>query len=83
MYTWLTPGGTRRLKTRRLTAAYRIGQHKNVIAVRLICPDTIEEKMVKLQENKRDLAGMLIQSDTSIFKTMTKNDLLGLLNQPS
>ncbi|MGC4014673.1 MAG: C-terminal helicase domain-containing protein [Luteolibacter sp.] len=32
---------------------HRIGQTKNIFAYRLICKDTIEEKMLQLQERKR------------------------------
>ncbi|OOQ59087.1 DNA helicase [Mucilaginibacter pedocola] len=60
---------------------YRIGQHKNVVAVRLVCPDTIEEKMAILQEIKKELAGKLLSSD-EIFHSLTKQDLLGLLSKP-
>jgi SNF2 family DNA or RNA helicase len=60
--------------------SYRIGQDKNVVAVRLICPDTIEEKIMHLQEQKRGLADELIKTDNDLLKTFTKEDLLGLLH---
>ncbi|GAB4041055.1 DEAD/DEAH box helicase [Spirosoma jeollabukense] len=59
--------------------SYRIGQKKNVVAVRLICPDTIEEKILELQASKRELADNLIRTDTSILKSLSKADLLNLL----
>lgn len=59
---------------------YRIGQKKNVVAVRLICPDTIEEKIMKLQETKKELVSDIIQTDASIFKLLTKKDLIGLFS---
>ncbi len=59
--------------------AYRIGQHKNVMAVRLICPDTVEEKIMLMQDTKMDLVNDLIKTDTSIFKSLTKKDLLELI----
>lgn len=58
---------------------YRIGQKKNVVAVRLICPDTVEEKIMKMQESKRDLANDLVKTDASILKSLSKNDLLDLI----
>ena len=39
---------------------HRIGQTKNVFAYRLICKDTIEERIMQLQEQKKVLAGELI-----------------------
>lgn len=59
---------------------YRIGQQKNVVAVRLICPDTIEEKIMKLQETKRQLSDELIGTGSSLFKSLTKADLLALFS---
>jgi len=59
--------------------SYRIGQTKNVIAVRLICSDTIEEKIMNLQKKKSKLAQDLVRTDASLFNTLTKQDLLGIL----
>jgi SNF2 family DNA or RNA helicase len=60
--------------------SHRIGQTKKVVAVRLICPDTIEEKIMKLQEGKRELAYELIKTDTSLVKALTKQQLLELFS---
>jgi len=54
--------------------AYRIGQHQNVQAIRLICPGTVEEKMRLLQQNKRELSAGLVQSGKAFFSSMTKDD---------
>jgi hypothetical protein len=59
---------------------YRIGQQKNVVAVRLICPGTIEEKIMKLQETKRDLVDDLIKTDANILKQLSAADLIDLFN---
>lgn len=72
---WWNPA----VENQAIDRAYRIGQHKNVMAVRLICPDTIEEKIMKLQATKKDLVKNLIQTDGSLFKNLTKKELLGLL----
>lgn len=73
---WWNPA----VENQAIDRAYRIGQHKNVMAVRLICPDTIEEKIMKLQATKKDLVKDLIQTDASLFKNLTKKELLGLLS---
>ncbi|KQM72592.1 DNA helicase [Pedobacter sp. Leaf216] len=73
---WWNPA----VENQAIDRAYRIGQHKNVMAVRLICPDTIEEKIMKLQATKKDLVKDLIQTDGSLFKHLTKKELLGLLS---
>jgi hypothetical protein len=72
---WWNPA----VENQAIDRAYRIGQHKNVMAVRLICPDTIEEKIMMMQESKREIAGGLIRTDQSIFKSLTKKDLLELI----
>ncbi len=60
--------------------SHRIGQTKRVVAVRLICPDTIEEKIMQLQERKKDLVNDLIKTDKDIFKQLSRKDLLELFN---
>ncbi|WP_257670701.1 DEAD/DEAH box helicase [Parapedobacter tibetensis] len=59
---------------------HRIGQDKKVVAVRLITPNTVEEKIAVLQETKSVLAGGLVQADDSFFKSLEKEDLMGLLH---
>ncbi|MFZ1358129.1 MAG: DEAD/DEAH box helicase, partial [Saprospiraceae bacterium] len=71
---WWNPA----VENQAIDRVYRIGQNKNVIAVRLICPDTIEEKIMKLQESKRKLVGDLIKSEQGGGK-MTKEELLDIL----
>lgn len=59
--------------------AHRIGQTKPVFAYRLICKDTVEEKILKLQESKRKLADAIITADNSVLKNLTVDDLQMLL----
>jgi SNF2 family DNA or RNA helicase len=73
---WWNPA----VENQAIDRSYRIGQHKHVIAVRLICPDTIEEKIMKLQESKKGLAENLIQTGASILSTLDRKGLLGLLS---
>lgn len=54
---------------------HRIGQTKNIFAYRMICKDTVEDKILKLQERKRALAADLITDDTSFVKALTKEDV--------
>ena len=54
---------------------HRIGQEKNIFAYRMICKDTIEDKIVQLQEKKRALAKDLIADDTSFVKALTREDV--------
>jgi superfamily II DNA or RNA helicase len=54
---------------------HRIGQTKNIFAYRMICKDTIEDKIMQLQEKKRALAKDLIADDTSFVKALSKEDV--------
>ncbi len=57
---------------------YRIGQNKNVMAYKMICKDSIEEKIVQLQEGKKQVSNDLIQTEKSFVKQLTKNSLQDL-----
>lgn len=59
---------------------HRIGQTKNIFAYRLICKDTIEEKMLTLQERKRALANELVSDDNAFLKRLTREDIVYLLS---
>lgn len=72
---WWNPA----VENQAIDRAYRIGQDKHVVAIRLVTPDSIEEKMLELQERKRQLAGDLIHTDNAVMKALSKNDLLELV----
>jgi len=73
---WWNPA----VENQAIDRTYRIGQKKNVVAVRLICPDTIEEKIMKLQDTKKELVNDIIQTDSSLLRSLTKSDLLALFS---
>jgi non-specific serine/threonine protein kinase len=54
---------------------HRIGQTKNIFAYRMICRDTIEDKILQLQEKKRSLAKDLIADDASFVKSLSREDV--------
>ncbi|MEJ7625670.1 MAG: SNF2-related protein [Ferruginibacter sp.] len=54
---------------------HRIGQTKNIFAYRMICIDTIEDKILQLQEKKKSLAKDLIADDAGFVKALTKSDV--------
>jgi non-specific serine/threonine protein kinase len=54
---------------------HRIGQTKNIFAYRMICKDTIEDKILQLQERKRNLAKDIIADDQGFVKTLTREDV--------
>ncbi|CAM2993368.1 ATP-dependent helicase [Chryseobacterium flavum] len=60
--------------------SYRIGQTKNVIAVRMICSNTVEEKILTLQKRKKHLAQQLLKADGSNFQGFSKQELMNILD---
>jgi non-specific serine/threonine protein kinase len=54
---------------------HRIGQTKNIFAYRMICKDTIEDKILQLQDRKRVLARDLIADDEGFVKNLTREDV--------
>jgi SNF2 family DNA or RNA helicase len=63
--------------------SYRIGQTKNVIAVRMICSNTVEEKILTLQKKKKQLAQNLLTTDGKKLQGLSKQDLMHLLGSGS
>nr|WP_255486850.1 DEAD/DEAH box helicase [Mucilaginibacter sp. SP1R1] len=72
---WWNPA----VENQAIDRCHRIGQDKKIVAVRLICPGTVEEKIMLMQQNKKALANELIQTDSSFVKSLSKQDLLNLL----
>lgn len=59
--------------------AHRIGQMKNVTVYQLIAKGSIEEKIVKLQNEKKELADAVLTGENRSIGSMTKEELLELL----
>lgn len=59
--------------------AYRIGQTRKVTVYKLIARHTIEEKIQKLQESKKDLADQIVGAGTGQLGGMSREELLELL----
>jgi non-specific serine/threonine protein kinase len=60
--------------------AHRIGQDKPVFIYKIIVRNSVEEKILQLQERKKELVDQLISTDASIFKSMTKEDVQALFS---
>jgi SNF2 family DNA or RNA helicase len=59
---------------------HRIGQTKNVFAYKIICKDTIEEKIIQLQQRKKKLAEELVGEDDGFIKALNEEDIAYLFS---
>ncbi len=58
---------------------HRIGQDKHVMVYRMVSADTIEEKVVALQQRKRDLFDQVVGKGGDLAAPLTADDIRGLL----
>jgi non-specific serine/threonine protein kinase len=60
--------------------SHRIGQVNKVFAYRMICKDTVEEKILQLQEKKRQLTADLVGDEGGFVKKLTQEDVAYLFS---
>ena len=68
---WWNPA----VEAQAIDRTHRIGQSRPVFAYRLICKNTVEEKILELQTSKRRLAESVISADESLLKNISMKDL--------
>jgi SNF2 family DNA or RNA helicase len=64
--------------------AHRIGQEKEVKVIRLIAKGTIEEKIILLQEDKKELINDILTGElqnSSLLSSLSKEDLIQLFDR--
>lgn len=69
------PWWNKTVENQAIDRAYRLGQDKTVFSYKLILKDTIEEKILKLQELKSKLLDDLISEDNLSAKSLSASDI--------
>ena len=59
--------------------AYRIGQKRNVTVYKLIMKNTIEERILEMQDAKKQLAEDILNTEGAGSGVISRDDLLDLL----
>ena len=60
---------------------HRIGQTEDVQVFKLIMKDSIEEKILKMQAQKKNLSDMFIEGSTGSFSSLSKDEILDLFKK--
>ena len=73
---WWNPA----VEAQAISRAHRIGQRREVFAYRVIASDTVEDKILELQNTKRILADAVIAEDAAALRNLRREDLELLLS---
>jgi SNF2 family DNA or RNA helicase len=73
---WWNPA----VEAQAIDRTHRIGQTQQIFAYRLITRNTVEERVLELQKNKRDLVNAIIREDTGLIRNLRREDLELLLS---
>lgn len=72
---WWNPA----IEAQAIDRAHRIGQDRKVFTYKFISRNTVEEKILSLQQSKQKLANELINTEDSFVKALSKEDIVALL----
>ncbi|WP_020528447.1 DEAD/DEAH box helicase [Flexithrix dorotheae] len=73
---WWNPA----IEAQAIDRAHRIGQENKVVIYKFITKNSVEEKIIALQNSKLRLANELIKTEESFIKNLSKNDIEALLS---
>ena len=72
---WWNPA----IEAQAVDRAHRMGQKNTVHTYKFITKDTVEEKILKLQQSKKKLAESLVSTEDSFVKSLTQDDIAEIL----
>jgi superfamily II DNA or RNA helicase len=75
----LDPWWNRAAEAQAIDRTHRIGQVNPVFCYRLIAKDTIEERLLELQERKAGLVASLLSADSDVVKALDADDIAFLM----
>jgi SNF2 family DNA or RNA helicase len=73
---WWNPA----VESQAIDRCYRMGQDKKVMAYRMICQDTVEEKIIALQQKKKQLSDDVLGGGDSALSKLSREDILELFS---
>lgn len=73
---WWNPA----VEAQAIDRTHRIGQTKPVFAYRMICEDTVEQRIIDLQKRKRKLADAIVGGEQNLLQSLTRDDIEQLLS---
>ena len=73
---WWNPA----IEAQAVDRAHRIGQKNTVMTYKFISKNTVEEKILSLQNNKRRLFQDLISNEETFVKSLSREDIISLLD---
>ncbi|MBN2441295.1 MAG: DEAD/DEAH box helicase family protein [Spirochaetales bacterium] len=76
---WWNPA----IEQQAIDRSHRIGQKQKVIAFKIIVKDSIEEKIITLQNRKEDLVKSIVMNEKNIFKSFDENEILSFFDSDS
>lgn len=72
---WWNPA----VESQAIDRTHRIGQDKHVFAYKMVCKDTIEEKILELQHKKQEIADDIVSTDQGFVSNLSRQDIEELL----